>query len=84
MLRHGDGDENQGQGGKDQGLDETNEEFKKKKGYGHEVRHQETDDDEQDLAGEDVAEKTEGKRDDLGEFAQKFEDADEKGDRAFK
>ncbi len=69
------GHEHQGQQAEDDGLDEADEEFEAKEDHA-DGRHQEGDDEQQDLAGEDIAQKTEGERNHAGYFSDQFQDAD--------
>ena len=72
------GEEDDGQCRKDQGLDESRKKFKTEERYGDEIGHQEAGNNEQDFAGEDVAEETERERDYFGHFADEFQYAYEK------
>lgn len=69
---HKDGGEHQ----EDQALDDADKDLEAVEEHGGDQGHEEGHDGDEDFAGEDVAKKTEGKRDDFGELRDQFEEAD--------
>ena len=73
--------EEQGQKRKDGRLDQSDEYFKEDERHGDEVREERGGNQEQDAAGENVAEQTEGERNEANELGKEFQEADHKPDR---
>src|SRR5688572_9789812 len=73
----------QGEGAEHESLDRTDEQLEAIEGHEDRRRHsdQECHDEEQDLAGEHVAEETGGEADEAGKLGDELEDADEEIDR---
>lgn len=65
----------------DGGLHESDEYFKCHERYGHDIGCEEGDDRDQYLTGEDVAEETEGERDEARKLRDELNEADDKIDR---
>src|SRR5579885_1528281 len=65
--------EDERQEGEDKRLDEANEQFEEVERNGTDERHQERDDEQQHVAGEQVAKKTEAERQDAQRFKNQFQ-----------
>lgn len=78
------GEEDQGEHHEDEGLDKAYKKLQPIKGKGDQIRDEECYHTEEHFAGEDVAEKSEGEGDDLGQFADQFQNADEEIDDTVK
>ena len=65
-------------------MDDANKDLEGVERHGDDKRDEEGHDGDQDLAGEDVAKETEGKRDDFGEIRDELEESNKGIDRIAK
>ena len=80
-FHDGDFDKKEREKRENSGLDEADEDFEGHKRHGAEVREEVDRDRDQDFAGKNVAEETEGKGDEPRELGEKFDDADDETHR---